>query len=258
MSSPSQPSLPYGFLTAPALLREDRERNRQGAYRLQGPLGNDVFQFSSMTPSTKSSTSPKLDRPRPLTRAWSRQIPLASPWEVVAMPRGGAPKRPKNLRRTLRTFFAYLGHGHVVATVAVDRDLVGGDSQVVGEPRHGRPLVHAPVRDLEEGRPEGRVGDGIGVGGEEGLQTAAGFGVRCADVCLADLAGEHVVRRGIKDVLVGGSCTSAAPHTPHEPLKVKALSWKEGGLFVAVAMNVPLVSVEPNARRPSSRMPRLV
>ena len=40
MSSPSQPSLPYGFLTAPALLREDRERNRQGAYRLQGPLGN--------------------------------------------------------------------------------------------------------------------------------------------------------------------------------------------------------------------------
>lgn len=48
MSSPSQPSLPYGFLTAPALLRDDRERNRQGAYRLQGPLGNDVFQFSSM------------------------------------------------------------------------------------------------------------------------------------------------------------------------------------------------------------------
>jgi len=48
------------------------------------------------------------------------------------MPRGGAPKRPKNLRRTLRTFFAYLGHARLSLLVVAVLVTASGAANLVG------------------------------------------------------------------------------------------------------------------------------
>ena len=48
------------------------------------------------------------------------------------MPRGGAPKRPKDLRRTLRTFFAYLGHARLSLLVVAVLVTASGAANLVG------------------------------------------------------------------------------------------------------------------------------
>jgi ATP-binding cassette subfamily B protein len=48
------------------------------------------------------------------------------------MPRGGAPKRPKDLRRTLRSFFSYLGHAKLSLLVVAVLVTISGAANLVG------------------------------------------------------------------------------------------------------------------------------
>ena len=90
-----------------------------------------------------------------------------------------------------------LEHGDIVAAVAVNRDLVLGNTVVARQPGHTLALVARHVRDLEHHRIERRVDHTVRALGQIRLKVALQLGRGHAAVDLA-----HIVAQDVADRLV--------------------------------------------------------
>ena len=106
-----------------------------------------------------------------------------------------------------------LEHGDVVAAVAVDRDLVLGDTVVVRQPRYALALVARRVGDLEHYRVKRRVDHAARALGKIRLKVALQLGRGHAAVNLAHVMTQDVSDRLVKILLLVITATGA--HAAH-------------------------------------------
>ena len=107
-----------------------------------------------------------------------------------------------------------LEHGDVVAAVAVDRDLILGNTVVARQPGHALALVARHVRDLEHHRIERRVDHAVRSLGQICLKVALQLGRGHAAVDLAHIVAQDVTDRLVEILLlvIPATCTHAAHH----------------------------------------------
>ena len=105
-------------------------------------------------------------------------------------------------------------HGDIVAAVAVDRDLVLGNTVVARQPGHALALVACRVRDLEHHRIERRVDHAVRALGQIRLKVALQLGRGHATVDLAHIVAQDVTDRLVEVLflVVPATRTHAAHH----------------------------------------------
>ena len=107
-----------------------------------------------------------------------------------------------------------LEHGDVVAAVAVNRDLVLGNTVVARQPGHALALVARHVRDLEHHRIERRVDHAVRTLGKISLKVTLQLGRGHAAIDLAYIVTQDIADRLVEILLlvIPATCTHAAHH----------------------------------------------
>ena len=106
-----------------------------------------------------------------------------------------------------------LEHGDVVAAVAVDRDLILGNTVVARQPSHTLALVARHVRDLKHHRIERRVDHAVRALGKIRFKVALQLGRGHAAVDLAHIVAQDVTDRLVEILLLVIPATRA--HAAH-------------------------------------------
>ena len=126
-------------------------------------------------------------------------------------------------------------HGNVVAAVAVNRDLVLGNTVVARQPSHTLALVARHVRDLKHHRIKRRVDHTVRALSQICLKVALQLGRGHAAVDLANIVAQDVADRLIEILLLVIAATRA--HAAHHD-----------ALDRAVLLKTRLVHLERTAR----------